>query len=317
MNSKLFFLGSMVALLLIFTGCKKDKKPDPISPTASVKYSSIDDFYSKNGVQLQTYKINATTGGSFTSPKGTIVRIPGNCFVNSSNVAASGEVTIQFKDIYTKSDMLLSDMPTTFFNGTPLKSGGEFFINALAGAEPLEIASGQHIEIEQPAENMKPDTAMEAMVLNNDSIQGGGGGWFISPGDELLFNTTNYIFNLYSFGSTPGAGIWCNSDNPYYFQAFSQTTLTINEVAGYNMDVFLVFKNVNSMVHVYKQYNTTTFPYQYAPLGQECTVVVVGVKDEKLYASFTPVTITSNLSVNPMLEEITTEAFKAQLSALN
>lgn len=320
MYTKISFLSILTVLALSFASCKKDKKNDTIPSSTDQTYSSTENFYKKNGVKLQTYFINASSGGTFTTPKGTHVTIPANCFVKGNNSIVSGNVIIQFKDIYSKSDMLLSDVGTTFINGAPMVSGGEFFINALQGDSALQIDSGKFIAIEQPfLDGEVRDTAMEAMIMIDpkDSIQGGNnGGWSISPGDTLLYNTTNYVFNLYQFSGNNGGGTWCNSDNPYYFSAFSTTTLTVNKPSGFNdLDVFLVFKNVNSMVHVYS--DGTNFPYNYSPVGQECTVVVIGVKDDKLYASFSPVTITSNLSVNPSLTETTTDNFKAILNSLN
>ena len=322
MYTKISFLSILMVLAITFSSCKKDKKKDdvPNPTTTDQTYSSMVDFYNKNGAKLQTYQINASTGGSFTSPKGTVVTIPANCFVDASDNNVSGTVTIQFKDIYSKSDMLLSDIGTTFFDGAPMVSGGEFFINALLGDSALQIDAGKFIAIEQPFNNgAVKDLDMEAMILNDprDTIQGGGNieGWSISPGNSLLYTATSYVFNLYAFSGTNGAGTWCNSDNPYYFQAYTNTTLTVNAVAGYTLDVFLVFKNVNSMVHVYS--DGTNYPYAYSPVGLECTVVVLAVKDDKLYSSFTPVTITSNLTINPSLTETTTDAFKTVLNSLN
>jgi hypothetical protein len=319
MKTNIKFLSGLLILTLLFYSCKKDKKNDHTPTNNQQNYTSLTDFYKKNGVKKQVYRIDASTGGSFTSPKGTVVTVPANCFVTAGNVPASGEVTIEFKDIYSKSDMLLSDVPTNFFDGTPLKSGGEFFINALLDDQPLQIAAGMNIQVEQPLNGLAQDTAMQAMILlPKDTIQGGnngGGGWYIDPNSDLLWNSSSYVFTLYQFDTNNGAGTWCNSDNSSYFQAYPTTSLTVNKINGYNMDVFLVFKNVSSMVHVYE--NGNEYPYSAAPLGFECTVVAIGVKEGKLYASFNPVTITSNLSINPVFVEISTEDFKTQINALN
>ena len=70
------------------------------------------------------------------------------------------------------------------------------------------------------------------------------------------------------------------------------------------------------MVHVYN-YGTNTFPYLYAPQGLQCTVVAVGVKGGTVYSSFTPITITSNQTVNFSMTATTTAAFESALTALN
>ncbi len=69
------------------------------------------------------------------------------------------------------------------------------------------------------------------------------------------------------------------------------------------------------MIHVYS--NGLNFPYYYAPVGLECTLVAIGVKNGKLYSSFVPLTISSNQSVNFALSAITTDDFVNSLKALD
>jgi len=101
-----------------------------------------------------------------------------------------------------------------------------------------------------------------------------------------------------------------------------QTTLSLrptDNADSFHTDVFLVFKTINSMVHVYRGYNLTfqEFPYNYAPVGLACTVVAIGIKNGVLYSSFTPITISNNQIVNFTLSSTTTDAFIAQLKSLN
>jgi len=53
------------------------------------------------------------------------------------------------------------------------------------------------------------------------------------------------------------------------------------------------------------------------PVGLECTIVAVGIKDTKLHASFTDITITANQTVNVSLAETSEADFKSKLTALN
>ncbi len=109
-------------LSMIVLSCKKPDTP----ASSSVTYASLIDFYAKNGVQSQFYKINSVTGGSFITSQGTKVTISPNSFVDFNNKPVSGTVTIEFKDIYKKSDMLVSAIPPMLGNGAPLVSGGSF-----------------------------------------------------------------------------------------------------------------------------------------------------------------------------------------------
>jgi hypothetical protein len=315
---------AIIAIITILFGCEKkatpQPSPSPSSPSGnSDSYSSMADFFAKNGVAMQSYTINAGTGGSFTTPQGTVVTIPANAFMNGSYHLITGNVTINFKDIYKKSDMLLSNMPTNMVNGAPLKSAGEFFIKAVHGNDTVQLT--QKITIKQPFNSLPADTMMKPFVQNN-GVFIAGQGWV--PADTLAtvsrdLSLSDYVFSLYSLQSPVDSGTWCNSDNSYFFSAFPQTSLTLQEtdsVSKYNTYVFLVFKGLNSMVHVYNG-SGNTFPYAYAPQGLDCTVVAVGVKGGTVYSSFTPITIGSNQTVNFSMSATTTADFEAALAALN
>jgi hypothetical protein len=313
MKKTLCFL--ILFILTVIISCKKDKKEPaadpPVTPATTPantdNYSSLKDFYSKNGVKSQTFTINAASGGSFVSTQGTTVNIPAGC------LGATGNVTVQFKDIYKKSDMLLSDMSTKMFNGAPLLSGGEFFIKAASNGTPVQITNSLSINITQP--KSPPDTvSMQAFWAWPDSTSNSYS-WANNVNATVLCNASNYVFNLYSFNSPLDSGSWCNSDNPNYFAAYPQTTLTVHPNQPGGMDVFLVFKNLRSMVHIYQ--HSGSFPYYYAPLGLQATVVAIGVTNGKLYSSFTPITIGNNQTVNFTLTETTTDNFKAAMQALD
>ena len=308
-------------LLIIVVFCNSCKKDKLVTSTGTADgYVSLKDFYHKNEVQAQTFTINASAGGSFTTAKGTQVTIPQSCFVDKNGTLVTGAVTIEFKDIYQKSDMLLSDMPTMLRGGAPLKSGGEFFIRVKSGGDVVQISpnSSNPITVKQPLNGWPLDSGMQAFVLSPaDTLGWGQDSSFVSQDTSA----SAYVFYLYTFNSPLDSGTWCNSDNPGYFATFPQGQLTLhasNTPTTSFPDVFLLFKNQNSMVHVYSGIGND-FPYWYAPLGLQCTMVAVGVgSNGKLYSSFVPITINSvNQSVSFSLSETTTADFKTELSTLN
>lgn len=319
MSKKLMFLSAAVGVLLF--SCKKES-PEPENPaTPSDNYSSMGQFFSMNNIPMQHYTIDAVAGGSFTTPQGTVVTILPNSFVDQSGNPVTGSVTVEFKDIYKKSDMLFSQMPTMLYYGSPLKSGGEFFIRVKQGGTALKLAPNKKVEVQQPLNGLAEDTAMQPFVAVPDSAGNGNNAWSFSFTDSVRSTASNYFFSLYSFSTPADSGTWCNSDNSSFFSAYPQTILTLHPTDNstlYQTDVFLVFKTVNSMVHVYEDWaGGNDFPYYYAPQGLQCTVVAMGVKGGKLYSSFTPVTIGNNQTVNFTLTETTTADFKTALAQLN
>ena len=284
-------------------------------------YNSLSDFYSENGIPMQTYTIDNATGGNFTSPQGTFVSIPSNTFVDDNYNLISGNVTIEFKDLYKKSDMLFANMPPTTNTGI-LKSAGEFYIKATYNNSNVWISSIKKITVTQPSFNQPIDTSMRPFRFGQDNVNnfvGGNQTWFYNPYDTLLTSTSNYIFSLYQFNNLSAlTGTWCNSDDPTYFSAFPQTILTLHpkdSLKDFSVDVFLVFTGVNAMVHLSP--DGIDFSYQYAPIGLSCTAVALGVKDGHFYASFTPFTVGANQTVNFSLQQMSVADFKTQLEALN
>jgi len=325
-NTTRFFF---IILVSIIASCKKDTKTTTSPPTSNPdNYSSLNQFFSQNAPVMQTYTINSSIGGSFTSPQGTTVTIPANAFLTQLTAPVTGNIIIQFKDIYKKSDMFFSGMlPESAFNGPPLKSGGEFFIKAVQNNSALILASGKKITVSQPTiltggidaiNQQQAFIAKDTMLGQCPGICPGTLSWFPTQSDSVVTFSNDYIFSMYQFNAPVDSGSWCNSDNSSFFSAYPQTILTLkgqDSVSVYHTEVFLLFKNLSSMVHVYNIYEN--FPYYYAPLGLQCTVVAIGLKSGQLYSSFVPITIGANQTVPFTLSPTTTSTFTTQLQSLN
>ncbi len=143
----------------------------------------------------------------------------------------------------------------------------------------LVLASGKKVVVIQPAALTGGIDSNQMMpFVKPDSP--GVVRWFNSQGDSLQVIASQYVFSLYRFKNPIEEGSWCNSDNSTYFKAYTQTKLTLipkDDINTYKTEVFLVFKNLASMVHVYSY--GTNFPYNYAPVGLQCTLVALGIKD--------------------------------------
>jgi hypothetical protein len=321
-----FIAISCAATNILFSGCKKDTLTEtPLATTAvGENYASLADFFKQNEVQSQTFTIDATKGGTFTGAKGTVFTIPPYALLNSFGQPVNGNVKIEIKEIYDKSDMLLSDKPTALFvnNGPggipqekPLKSGGEFFMRAVVDTGSITLSKNTPIKVVMPA--VKIDSMMmpfrQRVVQPFQPFD-----WEANTQDAIKATAASYIYTLYSFTSSPGKGSWCNSDNQFYFPSNNQVAIVFapaDDISGYETNVFIVLNNVQSMIHVYK--NGINFPYNYAPNGEACIMVVTGFKDGKLYSAFVPFTITPNAVIKFSLAPTTGSELRAKIKALN
>ena len=317
-----------INLLLAFTAfiignsCTKEyQNPEHPPQTtgsnpAAHQYGSMKDFYAVNSVKSQAFSVDVATGTTITTSQGTVITIPANAFVTLGGNPVTGVVNIEYKEIYKKSDMLFSDKPTILFDGRPLKSGGEFFMKATSNGDAVQLAPGNFITVEQPLNGFPYDPAMSAFTASTDTfrwVPANNAGAIDSAG-----SITGYIYNLFTFNPPEDSGTWYNCDSPTPFNSYPLTTLTLHpneDPQLYSTDVFLIFSDMNSMIHLY--YSVSDYPYLYAPEGLNCTAVAVGVRDSVLYSSFTPITISTNQTVNFSLHPTTDADFKLKLDALN
>ena len=311
---KLLFIASAIAI----SSCTYVET----TPLGTENFTTASEFYSQNGVPVQTYTINGSTGGSFTSPQGTVVSIPANAFLTLANLPVTGNVTIQIKDIFKKSDMVLSNMPTIDMQGALLKSGGEFFIKAMSDNSPVYLDNSKKITITAPAgltggvDSANKQVAYRLILPQDSELKTSR--WSPSNEDSVSSVVLNYVYNFYRFSTPLATGSWVNCDNNTYFGKYAKTTLTFmptDAISNYDPQLYLIFTSVACVVSVYNYENPITC--NYAPIGLKCTLVAFSINNKTLYSTFMPITITANQTVNFTLKKTTTSEFKVLLDALN
>jgi hypothetical protein len=311
----------LVIVIVSFLSCKKENPDDNtgnnITPTDN--YSSMFDFYLQNQTKYQVYKIDASSGGSFTTPSGTKVNIPKNAFINLKYKIVTGEVEIEFKDIYSKSEMVLNNITTKHISGEPLNSAGMFYIKATQENELLFLARGKSISVEQPSFGNPVDSDMKAFIWAEKDTTNG---WVRPPVDSLSFpidtvylQAASYIFRMNQFTPSLDSGTWCNTDK--YFMGMDRSILKLfphEDPQKFSTNVFLLFNNASTVLPAERWSNEFSFN---APLGFNCDIVAIGVNDGKLFSYFSNVDIVKDMKINFTLTETTTEDFKKQLEALD
>lgn len=308
---KKLILSIVLTTSLAFYSCKKESspEPEPVSPVNTDNYLSLADFYLKNEVKLQTFTVNALTGGTYISPQTTTVFI-----APSTTANASDYIQVGFKDIYTKSDMLLSDMTTQLYQGKPLESAGEFYINLEYKSNTTTSAPLTTLSVSQPA--FKPiDKDMTTFTRYSDTIKA----WVPSSGPNysLYLSTSSYVSQILSYSNGPNPGAWFNTDRPIISNS-AETAINFKPKAPISATAhaYLVFKKENCTVHIYPN-SSGIFYYNYASIGLECTFVSFSIVDGKLYSSILPLKIEANQTINFDLKLTTTDEFKTALKALN
>ncbi len=310
---------ALAIVAIALQSCKEKKNEIPTPATTSTSTSnSTADFIKRNSTASQNFKVNVShSDTTITGQKGTILKIPKNAFVTLNGQPVSGEVNIEIKEIFSKSEMILSSIPT-ISNGKLLESGGEIYINATtAVGEPLRIDSFRTPTIQVPNNNApKAGMTLFAGEQNGDNFN-----WKPVPVDSVIYTITpndtlsmiyhpftsfgpvngHYVFTLKNFG-------WTNCDR--FWNASNLTTINIDcQKFNSSANVYVVFKKLNCAIQLHQNtnglYGSDWEGLTNMPIGEEITLIAICVQDNKSYYTITDTVITQNLSLTLSLNEST------------
>lgn len=220
-------------------------------------FTSIDAYFSKKEVKPTSYKIDISTGGSFTTDKGSVLTIPENSFVTQDGKTVSGNVDIELKEVFSNADIINSGVFPVSGNNV-LNSGGEFYVEARSNGELLKTSPGNFISLNIPAQAIDPnmqlffggpeqDTGdvnwMPIDTIPIDTMRGDTAQRFRSN-SSFVFNSADnsYEIKLDSMG-------WGNIDAFMSTQYFDCTfnLVGLEGLDGTNTTAFAVFKDQNTV----------------------------------------------------------------------
>jgi hypothetical protein len=136
-------------IILSIVSCKKNN--DTPMPPDNKDGELLADFFKNNGPKFESFTVDAATGGTVTTTKGTKFTIPANVFIKANGQAITGSVVVAVKEILGASDMLLGDKPTLTQDGQMLISFGEFYIRASQNNNDLVLKQDSAIGVQVPA----------------------------------------------------------------------------------------------------------------------------------------------------------------------
>lgn len=273
-------LGTLLLTAVLFSSCSKNSDDaDIIIRATPEEFSNLNDD-ALAGI-TQTFQFNAEDGNvSFTSDKGVDIYLNGSCLTQNGS-AVSGQVDIEFVELFDKGTMLTTNKPTMGMlpNGDKalLISGGEFFIEATQNGVILETTCS--IQLGIPADltgGIDNDMIMWNGTINED----GDLAWEEDNRDGA--NGQGGVFaegnQYYAFLSDFG---WSNVDR-FYNDPRPKTTILVDVPEGYNntnCSVFLSYDGEDTGLANLDTYNEGTglFSEHYGqiPIGLECHVIFV------------------------------------------
>lgn len=321
---KLLFIFSLT--VLIASGCSGDgptnsDKETQTIPTAE-SFNNLRE--SARSSRIQTAQFKAEDGLSFISDKGVTVDIPANC-LSENGSAASGEVELEYMEIFEKTDMLVTNRPTMGITASGDKkmliSGGVFSVNVSQDDKNLELScTGSKLKV--PAsitggvkEEMKK---WEGIIDSSGDLswkkKDNGGTNSVVRRDSIGVPNDNYTMLMDDFG-------WLNCDY-FYKDPRTKTAIKITPPQDYDSDnsaAYISFDGVpNSLLHL-NAFKDGSFVdnSQQIPIGVEMHVIFITEENGQWRYAIKSVTVAKNDQYNFTLSETTIGSEQELTSAID
>lgn len=322
-------LGAILLMGLAFTSCSKNDDNNPqiieiLPGTEIVAYNDIQGFFEENGVQQQGFTVDAASGGSVIGENGTIITFFPNSFVDSNGDPVSGDVDISLKEIFSASEMILSNKPTNAINfsseNTFLLSEGETEVLLSKDGNEVFLAPGFPYEISVPAAG---DEDFEMLPFIGTATDEEGIVWESRGQDgtnsDLYYSEATapamYIYNTFDTG-------WSNCDKFYNYPG-DKTTNFINLSDSPNVietALFLIYKedNLPAVVKFTTEYAGGLQSYEdMLPVGLEVTYIAITIYENQQYLAVQETTIAVDEELTLNFEPKTTQDILDALAIFN
>jgi hypothetical protein len=271
----------LLATIASLSACKKEDQ----TVTGG---EALNKWHEENLVNnyLQTYTINANTGGWVTSEKGMKIYIYPNILYDQSNNLVMGDVTVKLIELYSREDMLLTNKPTVGVlpngNRAMLVSGGEYYLSIEQGDKklkstgvlvqiPVDNTGGIDFEMQMFKGGSNMTTNELVWTLDTTSI-------FVNEPSEDTSIVISYNFVDNSWG-------WTNIDR-FYDDPAPKTTILVKLPKKYdqeNCDIFLTVDSEPSTLAPLDVFTADGYfseHYGELPIGLDIHLVAVSMDDD-------------------------------------
>ena len=313
----------------------------------------LNDALKKYEEPSQVTKVSANKPSVVTGKKGTKISINPNDLVTESGKPLGQTIEVELKEL-TNQGQLLRTNAQTVSDGRLLVSGGAYFIGLTSNGEQLKLKDGKTLNVQfpklsdkemalfygqrndfgqmnwqqatetfkttqQPA-NTQPATDtlktkrksdIEAIMDYVDS------GYNPTPEEKErnVQQRKNYIVSQKVYDEIGISKLgWINCDRFLEVEDKTELYASFNPQDSIeNANVYLVFKDINSVIQAY-YYSDKSPQFENMPVGYKARLIAYTVKDEKVFAYSTDLTIAKGQKLTLNLKEINDKEFKKLIS---
>ena len=267
------------------TSCEQNSySPNGIIVNNSVN-SSVNLFEEAISNRTQTLVFPANTGTVCKfSDEGVQICLETDCFLLNGEPVASGDIILEYIEIFDKGDMVVTNKATTDAGtGEMLISGGEFYVQAYMNGSELSISTNcDWAGLLNIDPNLTGGIDWEMDMWMGDINEDGNLNWspVIDPNFGDTINVVNCSFQDEVCQYTlPFLWGWHNCD-VFYSWPSPKTTVTVNipsEYDGSNSQVFILYDAEDGGV-AYFNYGGANFFQSYdstIPVGMDAHILFV------------------------------------------
>ena len=307
---KITFAFVVIFLMAINISCRK-KSQDSIL--------LLDKFFEKYGAQSQFFTIDASRDTTIYGAMGTRLDLKAWSLCYGNSIPVSGAVQIEMKEIYNKSQMVLSNAQTVSDNKI-LASGGEVYLSATQNNYTVLLCDSQTAKIYFPAES--PNGEMQLFTgypggysEYSNSINGS----YWSQSQPTQYTATAYDSTLDTwYNSFDISGFqFINCD---HFWDTDGCDLSVNLNSGFdngNTVIYFVFESENCVANSNK-FENKLFMFNSngrIPIGLPITVFAIASRNDEFYFGKTQA-VTSADEIKFDLKKSTEQEIVAAANAL-
>lgn len=306
---------SSLALAALLASCNKDKV-DYVNNSGP--YTSLNQVYGNLSSGTSKFTVDATAGGTFTGPKGTVFILPGQSLLDLAGNPVTGNVDVEIREYTKVADMIFSKV-LPISDDKALRSGGEVFFKASQNGQQLKFKQNAFYttKIAQPGVPINNLTVFYGTEINTVATAPNTVNWAEAPKDSLQARVA------FVTAGNDTVSIFCDSmgmvnadaflPNPNY-QTF---TINITGVPSFDKNNFQAYALYDDYLAVWPMaFNTSGIINENHVPNAPVHFVIMGVSNGKFYGGMLGTTPTNNSTYTVNLVETTPQSFKEQIAAL-
>jgi len=329
----------------------KDNTNQTNSANDKADIAKLNDALKKYEEPSQTFKVSADKPSVVTGRKGTKISINPNDLATESGKPLGQNIEVELKEL-TNQEQLLKSNAQTVCNGKLLVSGGAYFIGLTSNGELLKLKDGKTLSvqfpklsdkemalfygqrndlgemnwqkatetfktIQQPPVQQKADTIRKKKSDIDAILDYVDSGYNPTPEEKErdIQQRKNYVISQKVYDAIGISKLgWINCDRFLEVEDKTELYASFNPQDSItNANVYLVFKEINSVIQAY-YYSDKSPQFENMPIGYKARLIAYTVKDEKVFAYSTDLTITKGQKLTLNLKETSDKDFKKLIS---